>query len=1010
MPVSMRIFLISFLILLVLVPTATTARAAGPDVCTPWTQVNADAFGMDAGADQSHASEEGFEVVVFRGQLYVGMEADNSYGARLWRTKAGVTAPTGQEDWEEVIADAAGRPFGHPNITQNDHVDSLAVFDGHLYVSTANGGSSTFGTQVWRSATGDPGTWTRVNSDGFGDIHNTNFKDMQVFDGWLCGGTWNERTGAQVWCTADGVTWARKNADGFGQRNVTTVWTGAVYNDALYFGVQDRGDRPGESDDVARLFRTISLNGTPAWEEVYTGPPGSYRTDLLGALDSYLYIAVRSPEGIVILRSPTGDPGTWVQVNVPGMRPAASANFGTVVDGATVFNGALYVAVANLSTGVEVWRTAGLLQGDGPLVDWTQVGRSGLGDPNNSYAELIPFNGQLYAWTSNYATGQQVRRTNCPAACNVILMIGDGMGANHLLAANLYTGQTPTYQSWSKTWASTFPAGGSYDPNRAWAEFDYVKTGATDSAAAATALYTGQKTANGRIAATAAGTRLFSLGDKARALGRGVGAVTSVYLSHATPGAWYAHNLSRSNGYAIADEGLWGDPNTTGHPGISPYYGGGLGVTYPPTDVIIGAGHPAWNGANYINWTVRNRLLAKADAADGLAYVERIAGSPDGGARLLAAASDPGTIRLVGLFGSTGGNLEYRLADGSGANAENPTLAQMTLAALTVLARNPHGFVLLVEGGAIDWAAHNNNLDQVIGEVLDFNAAVEAVAGWVDDPLTPADWSDTLVIVTADHETGYLTAGPGVFPDRPLGPVNEQTLRMERPVPGTGLRASWLDADGDGTISRGEKVYWAWNSSGHTNSLVPVYMKGAGVALMADEGTAEAVTTKEGIGWMGMTAEAVTTKEGMGQGGSDPVRGAYLDHTDLFRLMDAVLLRTPTPEPPSQPAAPQVAIFLNGEDAILVWGAVSEAAAYEVWRGDDPLINPGDPEASVTAIAAPAGGQVRYVDVGAAGDPLKNFYYAVRTIGPGGKSAVSKRVSLIQARTNIRVYLPAVWQ
>ena len=55
------------------------------------------------------------------------------------------------------------------------------------------------------------------------------------------------------------------------------------------------------------------------------------------------------------------------------------------------------------------------------------MGGSGLGDAKNLYTELIPFNGDLYAWTSNYVTGQQVRRATCPAARNVILMIGDGM-------------------------------------------------------------------------------------------------------------------------------------------------------------------------------------------------------------------------------------------------------------------------------------------------------------------------------------------------------------------------------------------------------------------------------------------------------------------------------------------------------------------------------------------------------------------------------------------------------
>lgn len=716
---------------------------------------------------------------------------------------------------------------------------------------------------------------------------------------------------------------------------------------------------------------------------------------MLGALAGHLYLAVRSSQGIVVLRSATGDPNTWAQVNTPGMGRGGPANFDSVVDGATVYNGALYVAVSNTVAGLEVWRTRGLLQSNG-LVDWTPVGGSGLGDPNNAHAELISFHGDLYAWTSNYATGQQVRRAHCPAAQHLVLLVGDGMGANHLAAANLYTGQAPAYQSWHRTWASTFPAGGAYDPARAWSEFDYVTKGVTDSAAAATALCTGQKTVNGRVAASADGVRLTSLADQARALGRGVGAVTSVYLSDATPGAWYAHNLSRSNGYAIADEGLWGDPNTTGSLATSPHYAGGLGTTQPPADVIIGAGHPAWSGANYVNAAMRERLLAEASTASGLAFVERVAGSPDGGPQLLAAAADLATRRLVGLFGGVDGHLEYRLADGSGATPENPTLAQMAQAALAVLSRHSGGFVLLVEGGAVDWAGHANRLDQAIGEVLDFNAAVQAVADWVEDPTTPADWSNTLVIVTADHETGYLTAGPGVFPDRPLGPVNAATLALEKEVRSTGRRASWDDVNANGEVDAGEPVYWAWNSGGHTNSLVPVFVRGAGAELLEARETRERKEREE----RGKTGEEAA--------GGDPVRGAYVDHTALFWLMDAVTTRAPELVLPEPPAAPQPSIALSGQDAVLTWPAVPGAAAYEVWRGNDFRLNPGDPGALRFVVPAPVDDAVRFVDAGVAADPRQNAFYAVRSVGPGGKSAVGPRVSLFQARAGHRVYLPTV--
>ena len=127
--------------------------------CQPFVQVNDNAFGLGGGADGTFSSEEGFEVLVFNGQLYLGMEADNSMGARIWRTKSDVTIPASQADWEEVAADPQGYPFGVSNITQNDHIDSLAEFNGYIYASTANGGSSTYGTRVFRSHTGNPNSW-----------------------------------------------------------------------------------------------------------------------------------------------------------------------------------------------------------------------------------------------------------------------------------------------------------------------------------------------------------------------------------------------------------------------------------------------------------------------------------------------------------------------------------------------------------------------------------------------------------------------------------------------------------------------------------------------------------------------------------------------------------------------------------------------------------------------------------------------------------------------------------
>ena len=437
----------------------------------------------------------------------------------------------------------------------------------------------------------------------------------------------------------------------------------------------------------------------------------------------------------------------------------------------------------------------------------------------------------------------------------IILFIGDGWGPKHIEAVNKYTGTTPSYQlgsPWVQYMVSTFPEGGSYDTAQAWSNFNYVNTnpGTQDSACTATSIYCGVKTSVGRMSVSSdASTALFSIGERAKELGKTVGSISSVNVSHATPGAWVAHNDSRLNTYAIADEGFFGDPNTTGTVATDAKYGGGHGPTIPPADVNIGAG-----GTNYISSQILDKLRTESGQAGKHVLVERQTGV-GGGNALMSAANNSSTLKLAGLFDHV-----YHNANGSGYNSENPTLSESVLAAIEVLGRNPNGFVLMVEGGAIDWASHASNMNQMIGEAKDFYNVIQTVTNWVDDPGNDATWSNTLVIVTADHECGYLTAGPGVFQDQPLGNVNDETLSKEKIVSGSGgRRASWNDTDNDGIIDINETVYWYWNSGGHTNSLVPLYARGAGAELFVDYAI-----------------------------NNDSVRGLYLDNTDVFIVMNSV--------------------------------------------------------------------------------------------------------------------------
>jgi len=378
------------------------------------------------------------------------------------------------------------------------------------------------------------------------------------------------------------------------------------------------------------------------------------------------------------------------------------------------------------------------------------------------------------------------------SARRVILMIGDGMGFKHVEITRNYVGRPLAMEILPQKYGcTTYEYGGSYSSSLAWSNFNYVKSGATDSASAATALSCGVKTDNGNIATSHNDLqRLQTMSEYVRQLGMASGVVSTVPFSHATPAAFAAHNNHRDNYTAIAREMITS-------------YGDGVGArgNTPTIAVIIGGGHLYW-ASGYIGSNEYN-ALRNGTTGQGWTFVERRSGV-DGSLSLASAASN--AVKLFGLYGGSGGNLEYRLANGTGANRENPTLAQMSLAALEVLQRSGRGFFLMVEGGAIDWASHANNVNQMIGEMIGFDEAVATVMGWVDrvDPL----WEDTLLIVTGDHETGYITRGSGVFPNVPLA------------NPGVGV----LPTAG---------VHFAWNSTGHTNSLVPVYAKGVGSHLFA---------------------------------------------------------------------------------------------------------------------------------------------------------------------------------
>lgn len=320
-----------------------------------------------------------------------------------------------------------------------------------------------------------------------------------------------------------------------------------------------------------------------------------------------------------------------------------------------------------------------------------------------------------------------------------------------------------------------------------------IKPYATDSASSATALSTGKKTDDGRLAWPPKGqpqNPWTTIAEDLRARqGMAIGVVTTVPFNHATPSAFVAHNESRENYAAIASEIL----------------------TKTKPEVVIGGGHPEWEK----KFKVDPQLIESARA--DYTVVVRTPGL-DGDQELSRQAGS--ATRLFGLFGGKGGNFEFaQVSDNPGSplvvrgDTENPDLATVSTAALTVLAKKPEGFFLLVEQGDIDWANHANNFRNMIGSVTDAERAVAAIVAWVDQPGDDIDWSNTLLIVTADHANSYLRLvnplGPGQLPAQEPGGRNAYDAATFK-------------------YPNGEVTYGATN---HTNELVTIYAKGAGTEL-----------------------------------------------------------------------------------------------------------------------------------------------------------------------------------
>lgn len=306
----------------------------------------------------------------------------------------------------------------------------------------------------------------------------------------------------------------------------------------------------------------------------------------------------------------------------------------------------------------------------------------------------------------------------------VILMVPDGMGLSNVTAARIF---------------KNGPNGDPLD----FEELPYIgyqrthsrNSTVTDSAAAASAWASGEKFNNGEISClddngdgVCDETRINTMTvlEIAEQKGLSTGLVATSDITHATPAVFGAHVHNRKCESEVFEQFLANN--------IEVLLGGGIATNR--SSCLLTATDAAYNA----------NLITDAQNNHGYTYVTT---------ETELAAVPANTGKLLGLFKDGGLTPIYQ----RGAANDEPTLAEMTEAALKVLGQNEDGFFLMVEGSQIDWANHARDLKYQIGETLDFNDAFKVVKNWAAQDKDR--YNNTLVVVVADHETGgFIIEGP----------------------------------------------------------------------------------------------------------------------------------------------------------------------------------------------------------------------------------------------------------
>ena len=294
----------------------------------------------------------------------------------------------------------------------------------------------------------------------------------------------------------------------------------------------------------------------------------------------------------------------------------------------------------------------------------------------------------------------------------VFFFIGDGMGPHQVLSTEMYLAELEGKIGRKSLLMTTFPYSGQV------ATFS-ANSGITDSAASGTCLASGKKTNNGMIGQTPDGTPAISVAARLKEQGWGVGIMTSVTIDHATPSSHYAHTPSRNNYYIIGTQ--------LAESGFD--FFGGSGFDQPQDK-----NNPA--APNLYDLCEQKGYVLAGGYADAKSKI--------GAQKMLLVPAEYLTDRS-----RHAGALPYAI-DRKEGDLSLPEIVKVAIAQLSTHDQ----FFMMAEGGKIDYASHANDGGTVLREVLDFDNAIRvAYDFYMQHP------DETLIVVTADHETGGMALG-----------------------------------------------------------------------------------------------------------------------------------------------------------------------------------------------------------------------------------------------------------